>query len=234
MRSRVTTLLAVIGAATVLVLAANTVTLAATGKGLIAGKVNVSKKATTIKRTKPGPALKLKTKSGPPFTVGNDGLVPLLNADKLDGQDAGAFATKAQAATKAETVAARRLLWFGKVNSSGTLLSDAVLPGTTARMSTGYYRISVPGLLPGCQGAFPTFMVHANAVGFASTDLSSVTCATGDYSAYFATKNKDGAAADVPFNFLAFSGGASSGRVIARAGAMPTACEQRDGEFTCR
>lgn len=89
--SRLVPGLAVLGAVAVLVLAANTVALAASGKGFLLGKVNKSAKVSTLQRTKSGPALSLKTKGGPPLAVNSAKLVKKLNADKVDGYDAGAL-----------------------------------------------------------------------------------------------------------------------------------------------
>ena len=96
MRSRLTTLLTVLGAVTVLVLAGNTVALAATGKGFLLGKTNTTSKATTLKRTTPGAALKVTTKKSTdaPFSVNGRGRVANLNADTVDGLDATSFATR--------------------------------------------------------------------------------------------------------------------------------------------
>ncbi|HET6154258.1 MAG TPA: hypothetical protein VFE15_15045 [Marmoricola sp.] len=93
MRSKLLSLLTVIGAITVLVLAGNTVALAANGHGFLLGKSNTAKSTTTLVRTKPGPALTVKTKSSsnPPFAVNGKGKVANLNADKVDGLDAAAL-----------------------------------------------------------------------------------------------------------------------------------------------
>jgi len=98
MRSRLTTLLTVIGAVTILVLAGNTVALAATGKGFLLGKTNTTSKATTLKRTAPGVALTVTTKKATdaPFKVNGTGKVANLNADKIDGLDATTFATRSR------------------------------------------------------------------------------------------------------------------------------------------
>lgn len=87
------TMLTVIGAVTVLVLAANTVAYAATGGKFILGQTNKANKATTLKRTTNGPALSLVTKPGntAPFTVTSNGKVTNLNADSLDGLDSSSF-----------------------------------------------------------------------------------------------------------------------------------------------
>jgi hypothetical protein len=91
MRSKLTTLLTVIGAVTVLVLAGNTIALATTGKALLAGKINTSSKMTAISRTTPGTGLQVRTKStaNAPFAVNGKGKVVNLNADKVDGFDGG-------------------------------------------------------------------------------------------------------------------------------------------------
>ncbi|HET6154259.1 MAG TPA: hypothetical protein VFE15_15050 [Marmoricola sp.] len=97
MRSKLLSLLTVIGAITVLVLAGNTVALAATGHGFLLGKTNSAKTTTTLVRTKPGAALTVKTKSStnPPFSVNGKGKVTNLNADLLDGKDSTALGTRA-------------------------------------------------------------------------------------------------------------------------------------------
>src|SRR4051812_1331685 len=91
--SRLKTLLIVIGAATVLVLAGNTLALAATGHSFVLGKKNVANKVTTLKRTTAGSALRLKTSSSSsaPLTVNGRGKVGNLNADLLDGLDSSAL-----------------------------------------------------------------------------------------------------------------------------------------------
>lgn len=95
MRSRFMTLLTVIGALTVLVLAGNTVALATTGKAILAGKINTSTQPTTLTRTTLGTALVVKTKStaNAPLAVNGKGRVTNLNADKLDSLDSTQLAT---------------------------------------------------------------------------------------------------------------------------------------------
>ena len=83
------TFLTVIGAVTVLVLAANTVAFAATGGKFILGHKNKAGNVTTLKRTTSGSALKLRTtsSSAAPLIVNGAGKVANLNADKVDGYD---------------------------------------------------------------------------------------------------------------------------------------------------
>ncbi len=94
MRHLKTTLI-VIGAVTILVLAANTVALAATGHGFILGKSNSANKETTLSRTTSGSVLSLhsKSSSNAPLTVNGRGKVTNLNADLLDGVGSSALKT---------------------------------------------------------------------------------------------------------------------------------------------
>jgi hypothetical protein len=87
------TFLTVIGAVTILVLAANTAVYAATGGKFILGKTNKANKVSTLKRTTSGPALSLKTtsNSAAPMTVNGSGKVANLNADKVDGYDSSSM-----------------------------------------------------------------------------------------------------------------------------------------------
>lgn len=79
--------LAVIGAAAILVLAANTVALAATGQALLLGKSNSSSNITAVTRTTSGSVLKLNSLSAAnaPLSVTGKGKVINLNADTVDG-----------------------------------------------------------------------------------------------------------------------------------------------------
>lgn len=132
MRSRLISMLTVIGAVTVLVLASNTVAIAATGKGFILGKTNAAKTTTTLKRTTAGSALSLRTKSSAnaPLTVNGTGVVTNFNADKLDGLDANAFGSASALATTTSDLAATRNdlnatkamtpIANGFINSNGT------------------------------------------------------------------------------------------------------------------
>lgn len=91
MRSKFVSLLTVVGAITVLVLAGNTVSLATTGKAILAGKINTANKMTSLTRTTPGTGLQVKTAStaNSPLAVNGKGKVVNLNADKVDGFDGG-------------------------------------------------------------------------------------------------------------------------------------------------
>lgn len=103
MRARLTTALTVLGALTVLLLAGNTVALAATGQGLLLGKSNSANNITALTRTTSGSALKLQTTSSTaaPLTVNGAGKVANLNADKVDGLDSTTLQTKTYVYTAA-------------------------------------------------------------------------------------------------------------------------------------
>ncbi len=73
------------------VLVAGTGAYAATGGSFILGHTNTASKITTL--TSSGTALSVKSQHGPALAVNNDARVANLNADKLDGQSAGSFAS---------------------------------------------------------------------------------------------------------------------------------------------
>jgi len=101
------TMLTVIGAVTVLVLAASTVADAATGGRFILGKMNKASQASVLKRTTSGPALQLSTtpSGGAPMAVNGKGKVANLNADRVDGFDSSALKTTAYVFTQSIGIA---------------------------------------------------------------------------------------------------------------------------------
>jgi len=67
--------------------------LGADGKPFVLGKQNVARTVSTLVKRGTGPALSLKVGAGQaPLAVNSPGKVDNLNADSLDGKDAGAFA----------------------------------------------------------------------------------------------------------------------------------------------
>jgi hypothetical protein len=102
------TFLTVIGAVTILVLAANSAVYAATGGKFILGQTNKAGKQTVLKRTKAGPALGLTTKSSAtaPFTTNGTGRVANLNADKVDGFDSSSMLNSTLSFTKSISLGA--------------------------------------------------------------------------------------------------------------------------------
>jgi hypothetical protein len=100
------TFLTVIGAVTILVLAANSAVYAATGGKFILGKTNKANKVSTLKRTTSGSALSLVTKSSAnaPLATNGRGKVTNLNADMVDGLDSTALKTRTIVLTDSDTV----------------------------------------------------------------------------------------------------------------------------------
>ena len=84
-------------AAALLILGIDATTYAATGDSLLLGRINQSNRATVIERTQPGPVLRLTTRSAAdaPFSTNAKGRVNRLNADRVDGKNASALATRA-------------------------------------------------------------------------------------------------------------------------------------------
>jgi hypothetical protein len=101
------TFLTVIGAVTILVLAANSAVYAATGGKFILGQTNKANKASVLKRTTNGPALNLTTKTSgsAPLSTNGRGRVANLNADLVDGFDSSALKTTAYVFTRNVSVA---------------------------------------------------------------------------------------------------------------------------------
>lgn len=91
---RLKTVLTTLFVALMLIVGADYAAFAATGKSMMLGEANKSGKVTTIKRTKPGPALKLKVKpqSQAPLVTNGRGKVQNLNADLIDGIDSSQLA----------------------------------------------------------------------------------------------------------------------------------------------
>ena len=138
MRSKLTTLLTVIGAVTVLVLAANTVAMATTGKAILAGKINTASKMTSITRTTPGTGLQVKTKStaNAPLAVNGKGKVVNLNADSLDGLDSARMLNQPYVINKRLTT------------PTNSFVVDANVPvGTYLVNYSAYFQASPPAAL---------------------------------------------------------------------------------------
>jgi hypothetical protein len=161
------TFLTVIGAVTVLVLAANSAVYAATGGKFILGKTNKAAKVSTLKRTTSGSALNLVTRSSSnaPLTTNGKGKVTNLNSDSLDGHDSSYFA---------------HIVAYGQVNADGTA-ARIYGPATPAK-DGAYYTISVPGAWPGCLGAGPVITLTPWNNRFAdlvSASVYTVGCSAG-------------------------------------------------------
>lgn len=150
---RFKTVLTVVGAVTILVLAGNTVAFAATGGKFYLGKVNKANKQSVLKRTTSGPALKLATtsSSSAPLTTNGRGKVANLNADLLDGKDSTAFQTTA---------------YVYSVNvSDPTNEMDVVIP-----LPAGRYLISYAAYLADATDTTVSCVIMRRSVSAPSTD----------------------------------------------------------------
>jgi hypothetical protein len=182
MRTKLTTLLTVIGAVTVLVLAANTVAMATTGKALLAGKINKSAKLTSITRTTPGTGLQVRTKSAAnaPLAVNGKGKVTNLNADTVDGFDSSRLGTRILSWTYTGTSTSIRTFTLSGLPLGKYLISyevymptNAITDGTTANC----YLLTVPTL---------TDLRYAAETAVTTTGFGAPLAATG-----LVTKNAD-------------------------------------------
>ncbi|MBW8751532.1 MAG: hypothetical protein JF565_08920 [Propionibacteriales bacterium] len=149
---RIKTLLTVIGAATILVLAGNTVALAATGHSFILGKTNKANTVSTLKRTTNGPALNLVTKPSntAPFSVNSNGKVANLNADSLDGQDSSAFAPSSLSG-QVGSIASNTPIARGFINTGAGGTAPTIATGSTGVSAVSWdagntrYELTVTG-----------------------------------------------------------------------------------------
>ncbi|HET6168115.1 MAG TPA: hypothetical protein VFE07_14885 [Marmoricola sp.] len=126
------TFLTVIGAVTILVLAANSAVYAATGGKFILGHTNKANKVSTLKRTTSGAALNLVTKSSSnaPMTVNGKGKVSNLNADKVDGLDAASLENRVIRYTLPASTGASVYTWNLPGLPSGTYLATYSVYGS--------------------------------------------------------------------------------------------------------
>jgi hypothetical protein len=109
--------LAVLGAAVILVVGLDAVAYATTGKAFLLSAVNKATKTTTLQNTGAGAALNLLTKStaSAPFTTNAKGKVANLNADRVGGMSAAQL----QAAS-----AAVGTINFARTNAAPAAYSD--------------------------------------------------------------------------------------------------------------
>ena len=92
---RIKTIVTTLFVTVMLVVGIDYTSYAANGSHVILGKINKAGKATTFQRTKAGPPVSLVARPGSaPLAVNSSAQVANLNADLLDGVDAGAFARK--------------------------------------------------------------------------------------------------------------------------------------------
>ncbi len=170
MSMRIERTLAVFGAAALLVLGFDTITLAATGQSLLLGRINTAGATTTVSNTGASPVLNLLSgsTSAAPFTTNARGRVFNLNADKIDGLDSTQVIDRARIP----------LVTFNRTNvtqtpinvSLGTIpmvRSNAGAVGTFALSSTATFVCGIHA--PGALGYSVTlYKVFATGIGFDS------------------------------------------------------------------
>jgi hypothetical protein len=149
------TFLTVIGAVTILVLAANSAVYAATGGKFILGHTNKANKVSTLKRTTSGAALNLVTKSSSnaPMTVNGNGKVAHLNADKLDGLDSSALKTRTYKYTLPATASVSTF--------------DVALPGLPPGLYLAPYSVTATGAQINCDFTYANFDISVLSYGAA-------------------------------------------------------------------
>jgi hypothetical protein len=129
MKTAITRGLAVVGAASLLVVGFDAATYAATGSSLLLGKANTAKSTTTINNTGTGAVLNLHTKTAAtaPIVTNGTGLVKNLNAEKVGGNTAAALIAKSAPGSVVYSDSANR--------SSDTDYTDFSLPAGAYLMS---------------------------------------------------------------------------------------------------
>lgn len=124
---------------------------AATGSSVLLGRLNAADAPTVVRTTAAGPALRLltATTAAPPFTTNATGRVAHLDADKVDGLDAGGIVARARTdvdaarlggRTSAELLAAVPVPRFDMVRSS---VAQSANPGYSPGV------LSAAGATPG-------------------------------------------------------------------------------------
>jgi hypothetical protein len=160
------TLASALVVAAALVICTDYVALAATGNSLLLGRINHAGAVTTIDRTTNGPALRLTTNNAgaAPIVTNGHGRVANLNADRVDGKHAAAFAPKAHAPIAA-----------GSVTPDGLLTAGWGISGNDITWDTNHYVIAVPGsasYLDHVVTVTPICAAHHVAYGSAGGDLT--------------------------------------------------------------
>jgi hypothetical protein len=123
-----------LGITVMLVVGVDYAATAATGRPLILGKINKSGAQSTLQRTKPGPALKLTTRSSanPPLATNGRGLVANLNADLVDGLDGASLQNGVIRYTLPTSTGKSRYTWDLPGLPEGTYLATFSVSATGA------------------------------------------------------------------------------------------------------
>lgn len=144
---------------------------AATGSGLVLGRINTASAPTTVANDAAGPALRLITSStaSAPFTTNATGKVLNLHADKLDGMDAAMIVSAARAGVDAAKLQGR---------TAAQVADLAPVPRFTFSRSS-IRQASNPGWLPGALSA-----AGAAPGTYRLTGSLTIPCAPGNTSGY--------------------------------------------------
>ena len=196
MRVRLSTVVATVSAAVLVVVGLDYTTYAVTGASLLLGRINHASSTTTIVRHGGGVALSLRSGHGSPsFRVSSSSRVRRLNADLLDGNSASELATHAVSyrAGKRGDVLAGSGLWRVKVapgvyqvSFKAFLIPDAVAPGASVDVICGVADLNTLG--PNTRvytadsatysNGFPTLMSGADTVRIRQDADPGIVCTT--------------------------------------------------------
>ncbi len=197
MRVTVSTAVATVSAAALLVVGFDYTTYAITGDSLLLGRTNHAGRPTTIVRHGPGVALSLQSsgQSHPSLRVSSRARVPRLNADLLDGSSASDLATRPvsyRAGARGDVVDGAGF-WRVKVAPGAYQVSfkafvvpDAQAPGTTVDVICGVADLNTIGPNTTVYTAdsatysngFPTLMSGADTVRITKKADPGIVCTT--------------------------------------------------------
>lgn len=128
------------------------------------------------------------------------------------------FPTAACAADKVVVVplsssaaAGKNIVGGGFITSTGNLTKSWGIGFTVTRTGTGAYKITFPGMNPGCSSPFsPYYLITLDRKGFGTQSTSSsCNVSSGDYTRYVHTYDIDGHYANSNFTLLILDGGAT-------------------------
>jgi hypothetical protein len=196
MRFHLSTSVAMVSAAALLVVGLDYTTYAVTGDSLLLGRINHAGSTTTIVRHGSGVALSLQSRHGSPsLRVSSSARVRRLNADLLDGRSASELAIHAESyrAGKRGDVVAGAGFWRVNVSPGVYLVSfkafavpDAVAAGTSVDVICGVADLNTIG--PNTRvytansatysNGFPTLMSGADTVRIRSDADPGIVCTT--------------------------------------------------------
>jgi hypothetical protein len=196
MRFHLSTAVATVSAAALLVVGLDYTTYAVTGDSLLLGRINHADTTTTIVRHGSGVALSLQSGHGfPSLRVSSSARVRRLNADLLDGRSASELATHAVSyrAGKRGDIVADAGFWrvnvapgVYQVSFKAFVVPDAVAPGTSVDVICGVADLNTIG--PNTRvytansatysNGFPTLMSGADTVRIRRDADPGIVCAT--------------------------------------------------------